>query len=270
MKQSIAKHNVNYVKRLAKKIKKEENLTHHQALNLIAKKFGFKNWKHFYNENKNITPSMDSSAIPMDELIGLCLNGFSNGSEKFDPKTFSEVKKIEKLRIEIKKYFKKTESFNLNRSSYGLKHDLERHIGEYVANGELIYAMYMEGYKIKRARINCYFNISSVGLKNLTISNRLLESLKTSSEYELEAYSKLRKKFIKYKYHFNLIIWLLLENEVPKKNIYGVIGAEIGETSETIKQWFAIEKGNSESIPVEKLESLSEIFGIKSENLENF
>jgi hypothetical protein len=149
-----------------------------------------------------------------------------------------------------------------------LKHELERHIGVYVANGELIYAMYLEGFDIKRNDINCYFNISSVGLGNLSISNKVLESFKTSWEYELEDHLKVRKKFKKYKYHFNLIIRLLLENYVTKKSVYGVIGAEIGETSETIKQWFAIE--NDELIPEEKLIALSNIFKFKPEKLKNF
>ncbi|MDF1674948.1 MAG: hypothetical protein P1U44_04455 [Vicingaceae bacterium] len=267
----IDKHNIDYVKRLAKKLAKEKNIPHHEALDVISKERNYNNWKHFYNENKNHNAFTDLSVIPLVELDGLYLNGFSYKSEKFDPKIFSETKKIKKIRTEIKKYFTKTKSFNSIRTSYGLKHDLERHIGEYVANGELIYAMYLEGYKIKKnnSSLNCSFNFSSVGLKNLVSSNKLLESLNTSWEYQLEDYQRLHKKFKKYKYHFNLIIKLLVGNEVPKKNIYGIIGAEIGETSETIKQWFSIENVSSELIPEEKLKSLSKIFGFKPENVKN-
>ncbi|WP_179353810.1 hypothetical protein [Winogradskyella vidalii] len=277
MKKNVNKHNVDYVKRLAKKLKKEQNISHHEALNLTVEKFGFNNWKHFLNENKESietkkhNPYDKLSIVDINKLIGLCHNGFSNGNEKIDSSTFSEIQKIEKIRAEIKKYFTKTKSFNLKRSSYGLKHELERHLGNYVTNGELIYAMYLEGYKIKRCDINCYFNISSVGLKNLTISNKLLESFKVSWEYELEDYLKFRKrlkKFKRNKYHFDLIISLLFQNDIPKKNVYGVIGAEIGETSETIKQWFTIE--NDESIPEEKLIALSKIFNFKPEKLKNF
>jgi hypothetical protein len=277
MKTNVNKHNVDYVKRLAKNVKREQNLSHNEALNITVKKLGFNNWKHFLNEaekqikesvGNNQTNPNNLSVTDLNKLIGLSLNGFSNGNEKFDYSTFTEIKKIEKIRTEIRKYFTKTKSFNLKRSSYGLKHELERHIGVYVANGELIYAMYLEGFDIKRNDINCYFNISSVGLGNLSISNKVLESFKTSWEYELEDHLKVRKKFKKYKYHFNLIIRLLLENYVTKKSVYGVIGAEIGETSETIKQWFAIE--NDELIPEEKLIALSNIFKFKPEKLKNF
>lgn len=167
MEENVKKHNVDYVKRLAKKLKKEEGITHYEALDQIVQKLGFKNWKHFNNQNKNSNPPSTSPSVPTDELRGLSLNGFSNGYDKFNPKIFSENKKIETLRVEIRKYFRKIKSFNRIRSSYGLKHDFERHIGEHVANGELIFAMYLEGYKIKRNGINCYFNISSVGLKSL-------------------------------------------------------------------------------------------------------
>ncbi len=281
MKQNVKKHNVDYVKRLAKNVKREQNISHHEALNLTVQKFGFNNWKHFLNEtekqakesieHKKPIPNNNLSVTDMNKLTGLCLNGFSNGNEEFDSSNFTEIKKIERIRTEIRKYFTKTKSFNKTRSSYGLKHDLERHLGNYVANGELIYAMYLEGYEIKRNDINCYFNISSVGLGNLTISNKLLESFKISWKYELEEYLntlKRFKQFKKYKYHFNLIIKLLLENGIPKKNVYGVICAEIGETSETIKQWFAIE--NDELIPAEKLIVLSNIFRLKPEKLKNF
>lgn len=278
MKSDVNKHNVDYVKRLSKNLKREQNISHHEALNLTVKKLGFNNWKHFLNEtekqtNKSIKNKEHSSHnnLPLDDmskLIGLSLNGFSNENEKFDYSILSEIEKIEKIRAEIRKYFTKTKSFNLKRSSYGLKHELERHIGNYVANGELIYAMHLEGYKIKRSGINCYFNISSVGLKNLTISKKILESLKTSWEYELEDYFMLQKKFKKYKYHFNLIIRLLFQNDVPKRNIYGVIGAEMNEPPETIKKWFAIE--NAELIPEEKLIALSNIFNFKPEKLKNF
>jgi len=120
MKVNVRNHNVNYIKRQAKKIKKEENLTHHEALNLSVQKLGFENWKHFCNKNKNNKSFKDLSIIPIDELNGLSHNGFSNGQDKFDPKIFSKNKKIKNLRIEINKYFKKIKSFNSYRGSYGL------------------------------------------------------------------------------------------------------------------------------------------------------
>ena len=60
MKLSSNKHNIEYIKRLAKNIKKEQNLSHNQALNLTVKKLGFNNWKHFLKEsgksNNNLSP----------------------------------------------------------------------------------------------------------------------------------------------------------------------------------------------------------------------
>ncbi|UAB82815.1 hypothetical protein INR75_11270 [Zunongwangia sp. SCSIO 43204] len=270
MEQNVKKHNILYAKRLAKKLKKEENLNHHEALNRIARQLKFKNWKHFLKENQVNDPLEDSSRIISDELTGLDLNGFSNNEEKFNQTIFSKTKKIDKLRSQIKKYFTKTKSFNLKRSSYGLKHDLERHIDEYVANGELIYAMHLEGYKIKRDGINCYFNISSVGLKNLIISEKVFQYLNISLSSNLQEYLRYNKRFKKYKYHFKLIIKLLLETKIPLMNVCGVIGAEIGETAETIKQWFAIENGSNDLIPKKKLDALSDLFGFESEELKNF
>lgn len=266
------KHNVDYVKRQAKKLAKEKNIPHYQALDLIAKKLNYNNWKHFINENKNYNTFKDLSVIPIEELNGLGINGFLYETEVFDPKIFSKTKRIEKIRAEIKKYFTKTKSFNSTIGSRGLTRNLEMHIGEYVAYGELIYAMYLEGYKIKRYHpgINCHFNISSIGLRNLVESNKLLESLNTSWEYELEDYLRLNRKFKKYKYHFNLIIRLLVGENLPKKNIYGIIGAEIGETSEIIREWFSIEQLSSELIPGEKLRRLSMIFGFEPEKLKNY
>ncbi|MGE0569369.1 MAG: hypothetical protein AB7O73_15625 [Bacteroidia bacterium] len=53
-------HNVEYLKRLAKKIKKQQNLTHHQSLDEVAIKIGFRNWKHFLQNTKE-----KSSTLPI-------------------------------------------------------------------------------------------------------------------------------------------------------------------------------------------------------------
>lgn len=37
---------LDYIKRQAKKIRKERNITHTQALELLAKEYGYSNWKH--------------------------------------------------------------------------------------------------------------------------------------------------------------------------------------------------------------------------------
>lgn len=47
MNQSSKRHNVEYLKRLAKKIKKDQGISHHESLNIVATKYGFSNWRNF-------------------------------------------------------------------------------------------------------------------------------------------------------------------------------------------------------------------------------
>ena len=52
-------------------------------------------------------------------------------------------------------------TINTASSSYGLKHVVERVMGQYVANGEFICAALVLGYKMKKLKDNpnAYFNI---------------------------------------------------------------------------------------------------------------
>jgi hypothetical protein len=43
-------HTLAYIKRRAKKLKKESSITHMQALDVLAKEYGFSNWKHCQKE----------------------------------------------------------------------------------------------------------------------------------------------------------------------------------------------------------------------------
>jgi len=45
-----SQHTVNFYKLLAKKLKKEKNITHVQALNEISKQYGFSNWTDCQNQ----------------------------------------------------------------------------------------------------------------------------------------------------------------------------------------------------------------------------
>ena len=56
MKQSSKRHNVEYLKRLAKLIKKEQGVPHHESLNIVATQYGFSNWRNFLH-SKTGTPS---------------------------------------------------------------------------------------------------------------------------------------------------------------------------------------------------------------------
>lgn len=64
---------------------------------------------------------------------------------------------------------------NSKHSSYGLKHTVERHLGAYTSNGELITAMLLSGFKHRRhydynGRLmpNCSFNLSENDYKFLS------------------------------------------------------------------------------------------------------
>lgn len=79
MKQESKKHNVEYLKRLAKTIKKQQNTTHHQSLDTVAKIIGFNNWKIFL-ENAKDNSKKDSS------------------KESISIKTLSEAEKVNPYR----------------------------------------------------------------------------------------------------------------------------------------------------------------------------
>jgi hypothetical protein len=60
------KINTSFLKRQAKKLKKELNITHTEALDLIAKKNGYSNWKHCISEpSKQPAPKI---VIPEEQL----------------------------------------------------------------------------------------------------------------------------------------------------------------------------------------------------------
>ena len=112
-----------------------------------------------------------------DELIGLTTAGFS-GSDHLKINEFNMLE-LKAARDVIACYFRPIESINNRRSSYGLKHIVERYLNKetngviyYVSNGTLILAMYDAGYKIKRSNLNhpspnCSFNVSEKSIKSL-------------------------------------------------------------------------------------------------------
>lgn len=48
-------HNIDYLKRKAKNIKKTQGISHYEALNILAKNDGFLNWKSLVSSSKNST-----------------------------------------------------------------------------------------------------------------------------------------------------------------------------------------------------------------------
>jgi hypothetical protein len=64
MEQNLKSHSAEYVKRIAKNIKNELRIPHHEALEAAAKQCGFVNWAHFCNTKKS-----HSSKIVVNEKI---------------------------------------------------------------------------------------------------------------------------------------------------------------------------------------------------------
>jgi hypothetical protein len=93
---------------------------------------------------------------------GLTKNGFSESDKEDDQIDKNELEHIINF-IELR--FDKTKSINKKRSSYGLKHLVERNINTYVSNGELIASMIICDYKYKVDGINCYFNVTTNSVK---------------------------------------------------------------------------------------------------------
>ena len=81
-----------------------------------------------------------------------------------------DIDGLEVILVFINNHFRMINSINTKHSSYGLKHIVERCLGSYVSNGELIAAMILCGYKYKRYRyngINCHFNVGNVNEKRI-------------------------------------------------------------------------------------------------------
>src|SRR5665648_753522 len=118
-----------------------------------------------------------------NDLKGLDSSGFQNFVKEFNSDIFKENKTIDLLRPAIRKYFTKAKAIYRGSSSYGIKHVTERHLGTYVSNGEMIYAMHLEGFKIARDGINCYFNVSQSDIRLLKNAKPILETLSTPVSY---------------------------------------------------------------------------------------
>lgn len=107
-------------------------------------------------------------AINDEFLKGLDDLGYTD-KITFDPSVFKEDK-IEKIRCIIRFFLIQRKGGEINEefSSYSLKHNVDRFLktynmpfGNYVSNGEFIYAMILEGFKVRRDGRNAYFNITT-------------------------------------------------------------------------------------------------------------
>lgn len=103
-------------------------------------------------------------------LEGLYYTGYENTTmegnkhwSEFNAERIDVIREI--IRANLEK--RKTERVNLlGYGSYSLKHAVEKDelargvLKCYVSNGELIYAMILEGYNVKREGRNAYFNVT--------------------------------------------------------------------------------------------------------------
>ena len=90
----------------------------------------------------------------------LSKNGFDGSTKPEDQILLAE---LTDLRDFIQTYFPPPRlRFNRKQNSYGLKHKVERKLGRYVPNGELIGAMILCGYSYKIIDgLNCIFNMDT-------------------------------------------------------------------------------------------------------------
>ena len=82
--------------------------------------------------------------------------------------------KVERVAEWIAPRFEKSDKLNKDQSSYGLKHTVEKNMKEYIANGELIAAMLLLGFKYKEDAPNAYFYLDKSSVKPFIISNPLI------------------------------------------------------------------------------------------------
>ncbi len=203
-----------------------------------------------------------------NNLIGLESSGFTESTAEFDENIFSDAEKINKIRSVIKIYFTKAEETNYDSSSYGLKHILEKHLGFYVSNGELIYAMHLEDFKIERGKVNCFFNVGRTGIRLLKNSEEIKETLQIPAFYNANDYLKRKKTFLKYKYIFNALIDCRFgKKEKLKRYAYIIIALELGEDTDSVKKWMNIYSSEETVIPENILEKLTKIFNLKENEI---
>jgi len=206
-----------------------------------------------------------------NDLRSLDLSGFQDNITEFDSNIFSDNQTLNLVRSIIRKYLTKSNSVYKYTSSYGLKHIIERHIGTYVSNGELIYAMHLEGFNIIRdGSINCFFNIKKGEIKLLAESKEVLETLSKSLNYDIFYYLKYYKRFLKYKYHFKYLIHhnFCIGNRL-NRYVIKIIAKEIHEDTKVIQYWFELSINDKEIIPNEKMKLLESLFKMSSINLTN-
>lgn len=205
-----------------------------------------------------------------NDLRGLDLFGFQNFVNEFNIDIFKENKTIDLLRPLIRKYFTKTKAIYSGLSSYGIKNVTERYLETYVTNGELIYAMHLEGFKISRGHINCCFNVSQADIRLLRNAKPILKILSVPLNRDIFDYLKYNKKFLKLKYHIKFLIetksWSQSDLE---RDVLKIISKEIIETLPVVRYWTNMLQDDETNIPMGKMELLEKIFNLPPNKLVN-
>jgi hypothetical protein len=85
MNRKINGHTGDFMKRQAKKIAKEQNIPHHQALEKAAINAGFTNWNHFVNASKKTPLPMQNRKTKVLQLNPLGTAGLVAPPKKINP-----------------------------------------------------------------------------------------------------------------------------------------------------------------------------------------
>lgn len=189
---------------LAKKVFPDSTLSLMKVQHLIAQRYGFKSW----SELENASPIEQRLAITMEKNPLLCADGWgvSDWNDCFKVPYPEKAKAFEKalsqekheLRINhkaveetyhwIKKNMTPIKSFNLESTSYALKHRAEFEIG-YIINGVFIAAALIAGYRVKvrNGSINVHFNMSKKRINEVYDYQNLNRSLKKDGNAMIRA-----------------------------------------------------------------------------------
>lgn len=89
MNNKVNGHTGDFIKRQAKKIKKQENITHLQALDKASINAGFNSWKHFINVNNSRIPSRDE-----DSSLKNLKPSFSKATQLINQKAFNPFRNL--------------------------------------------------------------------------------------------------------------------------------------------------------------------------------
>ena len=129
---------------------------------------------------KDANVIIDNHIIPACESKGVKLSSYGNhvgkgslsGVEKYDEEKAAHqlfnVERIQKAFAALDAMVGQMSQYKTG--SYGLKHTVENHQGEYISNGDLIVAMLLKGYDARFGKqtesmsVNCEFKVKALVL----------------------------------------------------------------------------------------------------------